>query len=90
MSLVKELQERHGYTDHLVDQEKYLSKPIDTKGTQFLIKIISDNELDSPQVSFLSKELENSLFEDVERLTNNIEEIQDYYLQAIKYIKLRG
>jgi hypothetical protein len=90
MSLVKELQERHGYENHTVDQENYLTKPLDRNGTQFIIKVISENELDSPQVSFLSKEQENSLLEEVESLTDNIEDIQDYYLKAIKYIKQRG
>ncbi|MCH7534693.1 MAG: hypothetical protein IH948_02930 [Bacteroidetes bacterium] len=90
MSLVKELKERHGYSNHSVDKDNYLAKPLDRNGTQFIIKVVSENELDSPQVSFLSQEQENSLLEEVESLTDNVEAIQNYYLKAIKYIKQRG
>ena len=90
MSLVNELKERHGYSNHSINEDKYLSKPLDRNGTQFIMKVVSENELYSPQVSFLSKEQEISLLEEVETLTDDNEEIQDYYLKAIKFVKERG
>ena len=90
MSLVKELQEKHGYSNHNIDQDNYLTKPLDRDGNQFIMKIVSENELNSPQVSFLSTEQENSLLDEVQTLIDSVEDIQNYFLKAIKYIKERG